>query len=302
MIFPATPCARDPSRASRPMEGYLMGLLDQAASAESNDSSWKELAERLLYLPYPGGPPLAVEVLLHRLPDDFPANIPLPSDWRLLGSKTYGQVRRPWGIEAVFDAHGAGSELLAGYETLVKSRGWSIYGTPEPMPQGFTSGLAAPSREFRVDGEGPILRIIVGGLEHMPADIRLRVDWETPRRMPSRPHGPLPSAERMPLLRLPAGVALAPDASGGAGEHRWYSYATAETDMPVSALAAHLASQLVEIGWTRIAGNPDDVATWSSWRLPGEGGWRGLLLVLEAFAPRQRSLFLEVEAGQSDDK
>jgi hypothetical protein len=278
-----------------------MGPQGMTAGAESSENDWKELAERLLHLPFPGGPRLAVEVLLHRLPDSFPGDIPIPNDWRLLGSKVYGQVGTPWGIEAVFDAPGGGSELLAGYETLVKSRGWSTYGT-EPMPRAFTSGLAAaPSQEFRVDGEGPILRIIVGGREHMPADIRLRVDWETPRRMPSRPHRPLPSAERMPVLRLPAGVLLTPDASGGAGEHGCYWHATAETDMPVSALAAHLAGQLAEIGWTRNAGKADDVATWSSWRLPGEG-WRGLLLVLEAFAPRERSLFLQVEAGQPDDE
>jgi hypothetical protein len=279
-----------------------MGREDPAASADSNDNGWKELAERLLHLPYPGGSPLAVEVLLRRLPDDVPANVPVPTSWRLLGSKTYGQVGRPWGLEAVFDAHGAGSELLGGYETLVKSRGWSVYRDARVMPAAFTSGLAvAPSREFRVDGEGPILRIIVGGREHMPADIRLRIDWETPRRMPSRPHRPLPSMERMPVLQSPVGVPLAPDASGGAGEHRGYWYATAETDMPVADLAAHLASQLVEIGWTRIVGNRDDT-TWSSWRLPGEGGWRGLLLVLEAFAPNERSLFLQVEAGQPDDE
>ncbi len=280
-----------------------MGPQDRSDRAGSNDNGWKELAERLLHLPYPGGPRLAVEVLLRRLPDDFPANIPLPNDWRLLGSKTYGQVGRPWGLEAVFDAHGARSELLAGYEALVNSRGWSVYGPPELVPRGFTSELAvAPSQEFRVGGEGPILRIIVGGREHMPADVRLRVDWETTRRRPGPSGAPPPSAKRMPILRSPVGVPLAPDASGGGSEHRWYSYATAETDMPVSALAAHLANQLAEIGWTRIAGDPDDVAAWSSWRLPGEGDWRGLLLVLEAFVPRERSLFLQVEAVQPGDE
>lgn len=279
-----------------------MELQHPGASADSTDNGWKELAERLNHLPYPGGPPLAVEVLLHRLPDDFPANVPLPENWRLLGSKMYGQIGRPWGIEAVFDAHGAGDELVAGYEAMVKSRGWSIYERPELRHGGFASGLAvAPSREFRVNGEGPILRIIVGGREQAPADVRVRVDWETPRRRPGPSGGPPPSAERMPVLRAPVGVPLAADASGGTGEHRGYWYATAETDMPVSALAEHLASQLVEIGWTKIAGNSDEVATWSSWRLPGDGDWGGLLLVLEAFTPRERSLFLHVEARGPDN-
>ncbi len=275
----------------------------EATAANSSYRGWKELAERLLHLPYPGGPPLAVEILLDRLPEGFPANIPIPDDWRLLGSKMYGQVGSPWGIEAVLDAPGGGYELLASYESLVKARGWSIYGTPELAPKGFTSGLAlAPSREFRINGEGPILRIIVGGREHLPADVRLRVDWETPRRRAGPTGEPPPSAKRMPALRSPAGVPLAPDASGGGGEHRWYSYATAETDMPVSELAAHLASQLAQVGWTRTAGSPEGVATWSSWRLPGKGDWRGLLLVLEAFAPHERSVFLYIEALEPDDE
>ncbi len=143
----------------------------------------------------------------------------------------------------------------------------------------------------------------MGGREHMPTDVRLRIDWETPRRRTGRPSGgPPPSAERVPVLRSPAGAPLSPDASGGGGEHLWYSYATAETDMPVPALAAHFDSQLVEIGWTRIAGKADDVVTWSSWRLPGEGEWHGILLVLEAFVPSQRALFLQVEGGQPDDE
>jgi hypothetical protein len=212
-----------------------------------------------------------------------------------------GTVGEPWGIEAVFDAHGAASELLASYESLVLSRGWSIY-EPELVPKGFTSGIAvAPSREFRMDNQGAILRIIVGGRQHMSADVRLRVDWETPRRRPGPSGGPPPSAERMPILRLPVGVPLSPDASGGAGEHRWYSYATAETATPVSALAEHLAGQLVEIGWTRIAGDSGEGATWSSWRLPGEGDWRGFLLVLEAFSPQERSLFLYIKSRESGD-
>ena len=299
MIIPTTPGAGQ-SAADR---GFVMGPEDLPAGTTSDDNGWKDLAERLLHLPYAGGVPLAVEVLLRRLPDVFPANVPLPDGWRLLGSKTFGQVGRPWGVEAVFDAHGTEADLLAGYESLVTSRGWSVYRDARRMPAAFTSGLAvAASREFRVGDEGLVLRIIIGGREHGAADVRLRIDWETLRRMPSRADGALPSMERMPVLQSPVGVPLASDASGGAGEYRAYWYATAETDMPASALAAHLASQLVETGWTRIEGKADDAVTWISWHLPGEGGWRGLLLVMEAFTPGQRSLFVQVEASPPDDE
>jgi hypothetical protein len=51
----------------------------------------------------------------------------------------------------------------------------------------------------------------------------------------------------------------------------------------VADLEAYFASQLVEAGWTRVSGRTDDVVGWSSWLVPSEGEWRGLLVVLAAF-------------------
>ena len=284
------------------LEDALRGRQGMTAGAESTENDWKELAERLLHVPYPGGPARAAEVLLHRLPDEFPADVPVPQDWRLIGSKKYGRAGRPWVIEAVFDAQGTEADLIASYESQVMSGGWSTYESPMAMPGGFTSGITVARREFRVAGEGPLLRITVTGRDNLPADVRLVVDWESLRRMASRPHGIPPSAERMPALRTPAGVPMGTGSSGGYEERRCYSYAIAKTDMPTSALEAHLAGQFVAAGWTRIAGTVDDVATWSSWRLPGNEDWRGLLLVLAALAPNQRCLFLQIEAADLDDE
>jgi hypothetical protein len=43
------------------------------------------------------------------------------------------------------------------------------------------------------------------------------------------------------------------------------------------------------------------VAGWSSWRLPGEGGWGGILLVLAAFKPAERFLYVRIAAGDAGD-
>jgi hypothetical protein len=74
-----------------------------------------------------------------------------------------------------------------------------------------------------------------------------------------------------------------------------------ETDRSVAELEAHFASQLVEAGWTRVAGRADDVVGWSTWRLPGEGESRGLLLVLAVFGGQERSLTLRIEEAEPDD-
>jgi hypothetical protein len=74
-----------------------------------------------------------------------------------------------------------------------------------------------------------------------------------------------------------------------------------ETDLPVPDLEVHFSRQLETAGWTRLAGTADDVAGWSSWRLPGEGGWGGILLVLAAFKPAERFLYVRIAAGDAGD-
>ena len=104
----------------------------------------------------------------------------------------------------------------------------------------------------------------------------------------------------MPRLHPPQGVALETQGSGGGGG-RWNSEARVDTDLTVAELEAHFVVQLVEAGWSRISGRADDVVSWSSWNLPGEGEWRSLLLVLAAFRANERSLNLRIEETKPAD-
>ena len=114
------------------------------------------------------------------------------------------------------------------------------------------------------------------------------------------PPGVRRGSERMPSLHPPAGISLKPRGGGGGGDG-WFSQAVVETDRSVADLEAHFATQLAAAGWSRVNGRADEVVGWSSWRLPGEGDWRGLLLVLAAFGSMQRSLQLSIEAGEPND-
>ena len=53
-------------------------------------------------------------------------------------------------------------------------------------------------------------------------------------------------------------------------------------------------------GWARVKGRADDVIAWSSWTLPGEGAWRGMLLVLAPFGAEERSLSLRIESSDRE--
>ncbi|HZC76238.1 MAG TPA: hypothetical protein VE258_00735 [Ktedonobacterales bacterium] len=53
--------------------------------------------------------------------------------------------------------------------------------------------------------------------------------------------------------------------------------------------------------WSRLAGTTDDVAAWSSWHLPGQGDWGGILLILAAFKPSERFLYVRIASADAGD-
>ncbi len=86
---------------------------------------------------------------------------------------------------------------------------------------------------------------------------------------------------------------------GGGGGGTWHSQATVETDRSVAELLSHFDHQLERAGWKHVTGSADVVVAWSSWQLPGNGDWRGILVVLAAFSENERSLYLRIDASDA---
>jgi len=60
-------------------------------------------------------------------------------------------------------------------------------------------------------------------------------------------------------------------------------------------LEPHFADQLTAAGWTWVAGSADATVAWSAWEVSGDGGWRGVLVVLAVFEAAERFLTLRIE-------
>jgi hypothetical protein len=255
-----------------------------------------ELAQRLLTYPHPEGP-MSVDLFLGRLPDSLALEVPLPPDARLLGSALHSQRGRPTQMQAVLDAGRDPQVVVAAYERQLADSGWNAFEGYGGMGGGFVPAGIGLGRSFRRGDQGPMLMVTVSGDELKPTDLRLRLDWEIIRHLPEmRQHGRPEGAERMPALHPPAGLPMR-GGGGGGGGGAWYSQASVETDQPVADLESHFDEQLQRAGWQRIAGSADDVVAWTSWQLPGEGDWRGILIVLAAFGPAERALYLGIEAS-----
>jgi hypothetical protein len=267
--------------------------------ADADARAIKELAERLLTHPHPEGP-TAFELLVGRLPDSWGAIPEIPGA-RLLGSAVYTRRDRPTHIEAVYDADGDSQAVLARCDSELTRSGWIEFQGFGGMHGGFVpGGLTGAGKTYRRGDEGPILMVAAMDREAKATDMRLRLDWEMIRHLPDmRRHGPPEGAERMPPLSPPAGAALH-GGGGGGGSGSWHSEASVETELSIADVDSHFAKQLERAGWTRLGGTAEDVVAWSSWRVPGEGDWRGLLLVLGAFKQGEPYLYLRVEAADPD--
>jgi hypothetical protein len=257
-----------------------------------------ELARRLLeHAPSD----MSVDLVVAALPSGYAEDVPMPSGARLLGSLLRSRRGRPMHLEAVFDAPGDPTSVVDAYRKQLHNHGWDLFeGLSGPMHGGFIPGAAGDDVMLRRGGRGPVLMVAALARQGGPVDLRARLDWEMPRHLgdwrPVRQRG----FDRMPALRAPSGTELQPHGAGGGGG-RWHSEATIDTDRPIGELEEHFASQLANSGWKRLDGRSDETIGWSSWQLPGEGGWRGLFLVLAPFGTRERSLWLSIAASEQDD-
>jgi hypothetical protein len=257
---------------------------------------FKELAQRLLTYPHPEGP-MSVELFLRAFPESLTVDLPMPAESKLIGGALHSRRGELTHMESVFDTPREPEEAVAAYERFVTERGWSPFEALGGMSGGFRPSGLGIGRSFRHGDQGPVLMISARSRESLPVDLRLRLDWEIIRRLPEmRRHAMPDGAQRLPGLHTPEGMPMR-GGSGGGGGGSWHSEASVETDLPVPDLHAYFDQQLERAGWKRDAGSADAGTGWSSWLLPGDGSWRGLMLVL-ATRPGKRFLYVRIE---SDD-
>lgn len=268
-----------------------------AAHPEPRYEDLLQLAQRLHSYGHPEGPG-SVEIVPRGWPAAHPSDVPMPADAELLGSELYSVAGRPAHLTAIFDATAEPAELVRAYEGKLRESGWSAFEQFGGMRGGFMpSGPPGMGKAFRRGKDGPVLMVSAMVRSRGASELRLRLDWEMPRHVPPRHPGRPQGAELMPPIYPPRDVSLHPRGGGG-GDGNWHTDAVARTDRPVAELESHFAEQLKEAGWKRLDGSADEVVAWSSWLLPGKGGWRGLLLVLAAYGKDERVLSLRIESSE----
>ncbi len=258
------------------------------------DEEYRWLAERLLAFPNPDGTLPSVQLLPGRLPDDALLSVPVPPNSTVVGSSIRWRGQRPPYIEVVLIVAGEETDIAAFYERELGQQGWKPAAWPSvSAPGGFVSGGVSRPHWFSRGEDGPILVVSIIAQEDGLKDVRVHTQDAFPKT------GPSGSGRRaqglVPVLRPPAGAPLW-GGGGGGGEHDWTSHALGQTGMSPAELESHFARQLLDAGWTRVAGGATGPVASSTWIVPGEEEWHGLLVIAEAPASGRQMLLLRVDS------
>jgi hypothetical protein len=282
----------------------------QGAAPLSGDPT-QELASRLLLPGYYGQQDNAkyeLQLFPAALPPDPKIDLPQPAGARLIGSALRLRNGTPASLDAVMDVPASTADVPGLFERELTKLGWSPAPNRGPSSQsGFVPAIAMTNRMFCKGENPPWYSVTVFAPPSAPLDVRAHIDFIHPaigtgntyvgpcstQNQPPM-HGGL---NKLPALRPPDGVLLRGGMGGMSGNDRQTSEANATTKLSASDLETAFAQQLAAAGWTRVARGADGPVAWSTWKLPGEGDWRGVLFIHETTADR-RSLTVRAELIQ----
>jgi hypothetical protein len=243
-----------------------------------------------------------------QLPPDPRIDLPQPAGSRLIGTALRLRNGAPASLDAVLDVPASTTDVAGFFERELTKLGWSpAPNRGQPQGGGFVPSGMAANRMYCKGEQPPWYSISVFELPSAPFDVRAHIDFVNPSvsfggtyagpcAVQQQPV-PMSGMNKLPTLRAPDGVVLRGGMGGGGGMDRQTSDAGAISKLSVAEIESAFAPQLVAAGWTRVAASASGPVAWSTWKLPGDGDWRGLLLINETGADR-RSLTVRAEMVQ----
>jgi hypothetical protein len=287
----------------------------------------RELAERMLargssgFAGYgPAVPPGAslptARLLPGRLPDALPVALPMPQGSQIVGSVVRTAGGRPVSAEVLVEVPGSPGRSQALYEQTFAEQGWA---TPTGYPSGGFQQMRAPTPYYRCVGDDWTLAMMTfRQLDGGRVEVHLSLQFAPMAGISgalgsmavascstvASPSGGvargIPDYRRdlLPRLFAPAGSQL--QTTGGAmGSDYATSEATAESDWSAGQLEAHFAAQLEQAGWEKVASGDAGVVAFSSWSLPHEPDWFGMLTIAQTPVENRYALTVRVETPSS---
>lgn len=259
-----------------------------ASGGNTPAGSDDELVTRLLSSPFsPTGKEQRSVLVRGALPTDPKVDAPSPTGSRLIGSVVRTSGGTPTGVQVLFDEPGTPADITAFYERELGALGWKPQPDRGQAPSGFQAGTPGSSKTYCKGETTPWVTLTVFAKDKAPSDVRLNYQLTTEGSFggggPCSPQsfGPQPYPNRIPALRPPSDVQFRFGSGTSGSNNGQTSETNAITTRGASDLEAYFAGQLSTAGWTRVDGSASGPIAFSRWKVPGDGNWTGILLVIE---------------------
>jgi hypothetical protein len=281
--------------------------MDETSDTNREDTL-RDLALRLLSQNYGlGHSSRATELIVGRLPDEMPADVPILEDSQVIGALV-SEVMGYKGYIVILGSDFPPEQIYDLYDARLRAAGWDKPDWDSFLGRGgFTAGHSIHRMFAYYKGdEGPTLHVLAYDVADGSSEVRLnlntvpqpRQNREQMERM-AQMHA-FTVEQIIPDLKPPRGGWQQPGGSSGGGNH-WNSNTEMVTEQDASSVAAHYISQLEVGGWIRVGEGQQDGLAWSIWDYVDKEGepWIGQLFImerpLEKIAPKRR-YFLSVHA------
>ncbi|MBW4417898.1 MAG: hypothetical protein KME13_01565 [Myxacorys californica WJT36-NPBG1] len=265
----------------------------QLLAAPVNSAGEEKISQQLVLriLKCPSDCLKEMKLLIGRLPEKLPVDLPLPSNAKVIATL----VRNQKHAEVILDATQSPDQIRAFYKAQLQAAGWknprsySHFNSERP---GFIVSDSTDNLPlyFCKSAQGPGLSIASGrGSSNAPTDVRLYLDngsdicQEPQAQQTTEPNEQLP----LPSLVAPSSIQVSNATSiGGDGYgENFYASAHLESQLSAAAIQAAYEEQLTRSGWTKLSTHKDESILWSSWKLKGKQGQ--YLNALLTFTPNE---------------
>jgi len=245
-----------------------LGLVSLGLIGAQTDGSGADLELLKRLLSPPGGEPRIVEIALGRLPEAWPAEIPIPEEAELIG----GLAHSDGTVQVRFSVSWDPETLALFYRQALVSKGWS----PSEAAPAYLPGFCL------CRGNEAVFVVAAQEGAHTEAAVYYY------------PAYPLCSPEDGQRRVLPQFVHRAPVSGGGGGssgaplksEEVWFELVSTEK---AAELERFYREQFLEAGWELVDQGTEGAAAWSRFRKRDE--WGAMLLVIETLKPGTRVVF-----------
>ncbi len=260
----------------------VIGQANAQTPAPSTGTLSSQLVERLLGLNGDQG-----KLVVGRLPDNLPVNLPLPDGAKVDASISRGNMPGQGFYEIFVDANQSPDQVQAFYQQRLSAAGWqSKTNFPLIDNKGFISSVAMgiTRSSFCKGSQGPLLSISAKPVPNSPTDVRLNlISNNSGFLCNSSPRPPYINGNGVPMPKLsPApNTTVSTNGFSGGGMNTLTSSARIDTQLDGQALANYYQKLFQQAGWMRWDSKQNGSLNWSIWKFQDKEGkfWQGTLTI-----------------------